>query len=249
MFDSVGRNIDDEALKRQAQSVGIATLIAGLVGGIAIVGTLYKVKEIVTAPVVDMEIVEAELPEAEDLVAPPPPPPPPPSGGAQDEEEDETTPTPEEMQDPQELKQEIKEEIKSDSKPAGVEGGVEGGVAGGVVGGVQGGVVGGVLGGQLGASGIKVVHHSQIDWKKEPAPTYPKAALGMGLGDQLCKTTITINTEGVPTDAKVDGCPPVFFEGTKSAVFAARAYPPKANGIKVPVQTVIVFRYTVPGSN
>jgi protein TonB len=247
MFDSVGRNIDDEALKRQAQSVGIATLLVGVIAGALFVKTLYTIKEMVAPTPVDAEIVEVELPEDPGLEAPPPPPPPPPSAGAQDESQDETTPSPDEMQDPQELKPEIKDEVKSDVKPAGVEGGVVGGVAGGVVGGVNGGVVGGVLGGQLGGDGVKVVHQSKIEWKKLVKPEYPKAALGLGLGDQSCKAIITLSAEGVPTKVTVDGCPQIFFDGTREALLSSRTYPYKDNGIKAAVQTVVLIKYVLPG--
>lgn len=248
MFDSVGRNIDDEALKRQAQSVGIATLLVSLISCAGIITTLYTVKEMVAPTPVDQEVVEVDLAEEDPgLVAPPPPPPPPPSAGAQEEEEEETTPTPDEMQDPQELKPEIKEEIKSDVKPAGVEGGVEGGVVGGVVGGVQGGVVGGVIGGQLGGDGVKVVHQSKIEWKKQDQPEQPKAAAGLGLGEQVCKAVITLSSDGVPTKVTVDKCPAIFHDGTREALMRWRAYPYKDNGIKVPVQFVVMVRYLAPG--
>jgi protein TonB len=249
MFDSVGRDLDDEALKRGAQSAGLLSLLAG--GGLAVffLAGLYVVQETELLPVLE-DMVMAEVLEEDNLEAPPPPPPPPPpaAADASTEEEEEETPTPDEMVEKvEELKQEVKEEMKSDAKPAGVVGGQEGGVAGGVVGGVQGGVVGGVVGGQLGGGAppkYKVVRQSEIEWKTQPMPAYPDAARGLGFGDTACKATIALTAEGLVEEVKVNAdCPKVFQGPLRDALTRWKAYPYRVDGNKVAVQFTGLFTF------
>ena len=47
MFDSVGRNLDDEAAKRSAQSALIVSLLGAAVGGSIVLAGLWTVKEVV----------------------------------------------------------------------------------------------------------------------------------------------------------------------------------------------------------
>jgi outer membrane biosynthesis protein TonB len=249
MFDSVGRDLDEEALARTAKSSLLTLLLGGSISAGFFAAGLFAVKEYV-APVIQEEIMELAQEEAEmEAPPPPPPPPPPPAAAAQEEEQDEEEePTPDEMTDEvKELKDEVKQEMKSDVKPAGVEGGVVGGVVGGQLGGVQGGVVGGVVGGQLGAPAggtpPKVVHHSEIEWKKRYDPVYPAQAKGLGLGEQACKVVIKIDEEGVPYDISIEGCPKVFHEETRNALMKWRAYPLKVGGQKIKIQSTILVKY------
>ncbi|HMV68133.1 MAG TPA: energy transducer TonB, partial [Myxococcota bacterium] len=175
--------------------------------------------------------------------------PPPAAAAADEEQEEQTDPEPDQMtEDVEELKEEVKQEMKSDVKPAGVEGGVEGGQVGGVVGGTLGGVEGGVIGGQLGDGGPppRVIHHSEVQWKKRIDPTYPMAAQGLGLGEQRCVTTVNFDPEGVPTKVEVDACPKVFHEAVREAMLKSRAYPFKVSGQKIATQTKIIFNFKDP---
>jgi hypothetical protein len=248
MFDSVGRDLDEEALARTAKSTFLTVLLGGSVAAGLTAAGMFMVKEYV-APVIQEQIVE--IAQAEDeLEAPPPPPPPPPppaAASAQEEEEEPDEETPDEMvEEIKDLKEEVKEEVKSDVKPAGVEGGQVGGVEGGVVGGVQGGVVGGVVGGVLGSTGgtpPKIIHHSEIEWKKKVDPIYPQQAKGLGLGEQTCKVIIKLDEEGVPYDLKIDGCPNNFHGETRDALMKWRSYPYKVGGTKLKVQSTILVKY------
>jgi outer membrane biosynthesis protein TonB len=249
MFDSIGRDLDEEATRRQAKAGAIALAISAFIGGLTVVAGMWVIREVVVDQLQE-DIVEIAMEDEVDMAAPPPPPPPPPPPAAADasEETEETEPTPDDMtEEVEELKEEVKQEMKSDVKPAGVEGGVEGGVVGGVVGGVQGGVVGGVIGGQLGGQPAKVIHHSEIQWKRKIEPVYPVAARGLGLGEQKCKVTLSIDEAGVPYDIKIDGCPKVFHESTSEGLLKWRAYPFKVNGQSIRVQSTILVNYREVG--
>lgn len=247
MFDNVGRDPDQEANKRRAAS--FALTLSLLAGGLAFVVTItaWTAVQVVPELMQDEDMVEVVMEDAEieDEAPPPPPPPPPPPAAAEEEEEEEeedVEETPDEMDETvEELKEEVKDEIKNANKPAGVEGGVEGGVAGGVVGGVIGGVEGGVIGGQLG--GVRVMHHSELEWKKRVQWDYPKAAQELNLGDQRCIAKVFLDEEGVPYDVKVEDCPKVFHSTTIEALMKWRAYPSKDGKERVKVQTTIGVNY------
>lgn len=249
MFDSVGRNLDDEAAKRSAQSAVIMAIAVSCTAGVVVLAGMWTVREIIRDELEDLDIVQVEILEEdmEDLEAPPPPPPPPPppSGPEPDDEEDDEEEEPDELDDQvQDLEEKVEDKIKDADKPKGVEGGVEGGQEGGVIGGVIGGVEGGVLGGKLGGTGgAKVVHHSQVEVKKRVDPRYPPAARGLGLSTQRCIATVEIDTQGVPTRVNVDSCPKVFHPSTEEALLKWRWYPYKIDGERVDVSTKIAVVY------
>ena len=249
MFDNIGKDTDQDANKRRAQSFFLSLLVIGSGVGVSVYLS-YRVAEVVLEPIFDEEMVEGIIEDAEvDDAAPPPPPPPPPPPAAADasEEEEEEDPDPEEIPDDvKTLDKPVDDEMKNDKKPAGVEGGVEGGVAGGVVGGVIGGVEGGVVGGQLGGgSGPKVFHHSELEVKKRVQPEYPETARSMNLGDQRCMAKVFIDEEGVPYEVIVEKCPNVFHPATKEAILKWRWYPPKDGKNKVKAQTTIGVTYVM----
>lgn len=250
MFDSVGRNLDEDANKRSAKAAFLIAILVGTTAAGVVLAGLWTVREIVLEQL-DQEPVAVlmEEPMAEEELLPPPPPPPPPSSGPEEEEDDEDAEEePDELDEVQELEEKIVEEpVKSADKPKGVEGGVEGGQEGGVVGGVLGGVEGGVLGGSLAGGGPKVVHHSQVEVKRRIEPTYPMAARGMGLGEQRCIVQVEIDETGVPAKVSVDKCPKVFHAGTEEAMLKWRWYPYKIEGEKLRVSTKIAVVYRENG--
>ena len=231
MFDSIGRDLDEEATKRSAVSFGIT------VGGLSVVvfgfmaASYFVVKQVAPELLMTDEMVEVML-EEEALEAPPPPPPPPSSAPEEEEEEE-----PDEMvEEVQELEEKIEEEIKAKKEPAGPKGGVEGGV----IGGVEGGVVGGRLGGP------KMFHHSQLTVKKKVQPIYPSAAETLSLGDQRCQARVFIDETGRVYDVRVDKCPKVFHTSTQSALMQWRYYPPKSGKDKVKAQILIGVTFKKP---
>lgn len=231
MFDNIGKDLDEEAGRRQAISLFATFSGLGTWVGLAVLAGTWAVKEIV-APTPDAELVtlvEEEM--APDL--PPPPPPPPPAAAVPDNPDEEQTDEPDELVDEvQELKDQVDEGIKSDVKPAGVVGGVEGGVVGGVVGGVLGGT-----------GGVKVFHNSELVIKKKVTPEYPEAAKSLNLGDQRCLVTVRIDEEGVPYEASVDGCPKVFHDAAREGILKWRWYPAKDGKNRVKAQTTIAVMY------
>jgi protein TonB len=120
---------------------------------------------------------------------------------------------------------------------------VEGGVEGGVVGGVVGGVIGGQLGGQLGGTGTKSVHWSQVQARTRVMPDYPEAASLLGLGEEKCTATISIDEKGKPTEVTVDGCSAEVHEETRCAALQWRYYPYKEGGKAQPASFKLAIAY------
>lgn len=255
MFDTVGQNIDDEALARQAKASLIAMVLTALVAGTVVAVGLWTVREVVLEKVIEDDLFEVALGDLDDELdmeapPPPPPPPPPPASAAPDDDEDDdddddAEPDVDEMvEEVKDLKEEVKDEVKSEKRVKGDPDGVVGGVEGGVKGGVIGGVEGGVLGGQLGGGRPKMVHHSTLKAKRRPTPVYPQSAMGKKLGDQACIVTVQIDEKGVPYDARVDnpqGCHEDFHEAATGGILKWRWYPPPEN-VRVTTRIRVTFK-------
>ena len=248
MFDTVGRELDEGAVKRQAVSALATFALIGSSVVIVLLYSAYRVVESVVMPQADQEMVEVELvdPAMED--EPPPPPPPPPSSGAQIEEEkteDEVKPQVEEPVDEiKQLDEKVEEKVQNDVAPVGAAGGVEGGVEGGVAGGVVGGQVGGTGTNLLGS--IRTFHHSDLQIKRRVDPVYPDAALDMNLGEQLCRVRVVIDESGVPTQVIAENCPKVFQASAEQALMKWRWYAAKAGSQKVSAQFLLNIKYVPP---
>ena len=252
MFDSVGRDLDEEALQRSAKSAGLVAFLTALGGGALFLSTLFVLEQAEILPPLE-EMILTEVVEEDELAAPPPPPPPPPpaAADASTEEEDTEEPEPDDMvEDVQELKDEVKDEMKSDAKPAGVVGGVAGGVAGGVVGGVQGGIVGGVIGGTGTAPATSVakppVKFEDVRWKYQPQPPYPEAARGLGLGEPYCNVKISLNEKGRVDEVKIiedSACSKVFHLSLRETVQQWKAAPMMVAGVPTAYETKFRFKY------
>jgi protein TonB len=228
LFDSVGRDLDENATKRSLLSLVIT--LAGLGTGMGgFIATSYLLVKEVAPELLGLEDISmVEILEEDLMDAPPPPPPPPPSSGPEEEEEDVEEPD-EMVEEIKELEEKVETEVKNKAAPTPVPGGVEGGV----IGGVEGGVIGGTLG------GARVFHHSELDVKKRVQPVYPEAAKAMNLGDQRCKVRIFIDETGRPYDVRVEGCPKVFHSAARNAFMKWRWYPPKSGREKVKAQILI----------
>jgi protein TonB len=249
MFDNVGKDLDEEATKRNAASVVMAAALIGGVIAASLVITAIKVTEaVMDASMDDGDMIEIVMddPSLDEAPPPPPPPPPPPAASSEpedEEEEDEEDPqdNPDEMTDDvAELEEDVEDKVRDD-KTKGQVGGVEGGVEGGVVGGVVGGVIGGELGGVLG--GVRTFHHSEVEVKRRVQPDYPSAAESMNLGDVSCRVRVFIDETGVPYNVKIEACPKVFHDTTQQALLKWRWYPAKVDGSKVKAQFLLVVNY------
>jgi outer membrane biosynthesis protein TonB len=253
LFDSVGKNLDEDAGKRTAASIGLTLVMLTVVGSAVFVYGLYKAVEVIAPELIeDLEMIELALDDEalDEEAPPPPPPPPPPAADAADEEEEEDeeedeTPQPDEMQEEvADLDKQIDDKLKDADKPKGAVGGVIGGVEGGVVGGKIGGVIGGDLNGRLG--GAKVFHHSEVKPKVRTMPAYPAAAKTMNLGDVSCKVRIFIDEAGKPYDVVFEACPKVFHGSANDAIFKWRWYPARdENNAKVRAQFLLNIKYTL----
>ncbi len=244
MFDNVGRDLDEEAGKRQAQSLLVSLLGMGAVIGFAVGLTAYTAADLVMEPVDDGEmapVVVALEPDAAPELPNLPPPPPPPAASKADVEPD-VEPDPDSA--PDELKEPLDEVIRDAAQPPGVDGGVDGGDPDGEKGGKQGGQVGGT-GDDLGGSAPQTFHHSDLETKRRVQPVYPKAAKSMNLGQQRCKARVKIDASGAPYDVVVEDCPVVFHAPTREALLRWRWYAPRDGRQKVSAQTVLSITYTL----
>jgi protein TonB len=255
MFDSVGRDLDEEALQRSAKSAGLVAFLTAWGSAALFVSTLFVLEQAEILPAPD-DMILTEVAEEDELAPPPPPPPPPPpaAADASTEEEDTEEPEPDDMvEEVKDLKDEVKDEMKSDAKPAGEVGGVEGGVAGGVVGGVQGGIVGGEVGstGKPPPPPEPVVARPEVKmddvvWTYQPTPPYPEAARGLGLSDPNCSVKISLNDKGLVDDVKIveaASCPKVFHLSLRETLASWKAKPMKVGGVAAAFQTKFLFKY------
>ncbi len=249
MFETIGRDVDDEAGKRRAQSVLLSLLGLGAVVGFIVGITAYTAVELVTsaAPDGDMPPVvvwvgPAAAPDLPDL-----PPPPPAAAKAEVEPEDDLEPDPLVDPDaaPTELQEPPDDTVRSASRPDGQDGGVDGGDPEGELGGTPGGVTDGT-GDRLGPSGgPRVFHHTELETSRRVQPVYPKNARAMNLGEQRCKARVQIDATGRPYDVVVEDCPAVFHASTKEALLKWRWYAPRDGRRKVAAQTVIAITYSL----
>lgn len=248
MFDTIGRDLDEEANKRRAQSLLLSLVGLGAVVGFVVGVTAYTAAELVADTTQDTEMVPLVLADPEvELDGPNLPPPPPPSAAkAEVEPEDDVEPEPEPDPDsaPVELKEPVEAPMRSAARPAGMDGGVDGGDPNGEPGGIPGGVDGGT-GDRPGDGGEpRTFHHRELETRRRVQPVYPKGAQTLNLGEQRCKARVRISAEGVPTDIVVEDCPSVFHGPTREALLQWRWYPPRDGKRKVEAQTVIAITYT-----
>jgi hypothetical protein len=248
MFDTIGRDLDDEANKRRAQSLLLSLLGMGAVMGFAVGITAYTAVELVTELDADTDMVPVVLAEpdaAPDLPTLPPPPPPPAAAKAEVEPDDQVEPEPDPDTTPTELQEPPDDIVRSEARPDGEDGGVDGGDLDGELGGIPGGEKGGT-GDRLGTSGgPKVFHHQELQTRSRVQPVYPKAARSMNLGEQRCKARVQIDATGRPYDVVVEDCPAVFHAPTKEALLKWRWYAPRDGRRKVAAQTVIAITYAL----
>lgn len=243
MFDSVGRNIDAEAGKRQLTALVLTLVVAGsVVGGGFLYAAWMATRYIIDQIQDDSDMVEVvmEDPGMDDALPPPPPPPPPPAASTPEPDDEDVQQNPDEMsEDIKQLDEKVEDKVKNDK--GGQEGGQEGGVVGGVEGGVVGGVVGGVIGGQLG--GVRVFHHSEVKVKRRVQPRYPDAAQDLHLGAVICRVNVFIDEKGVPYDIEPQNCPKVFHQEVKDALYKWRWYPAKVERKAVKGQFLMAIKF------
>jgi hypothetical protein len=247
VFDSVGRDLDQEAARRQLIAAPLTFLAFGSAIGlyalsVAIRVWLWGVHALIELPTdEEMNAVELEDPTVEEE-APPPPPPPLASGVEEEEEEEEEDPpdADEPVEDVKPLDEKIDETMKNDAV-AGSEKGVEGGEEGGHEEGVAGGVAGGVPGGT--GTGVRTLHHLDVSKKKDVPLEYPQTAKDLNMGDIDCRVTIFIDEDGVPYNVAFPACPAVFHDSARKTILQWRYWPAKVDGRKTKAQFVLKIEY------
>ncbi len=244
MFDNIGKDLDEQANRRRAESLLYTTLIIGTAVGIFMYLTARVAVELVEN-FDELGMIELEMADEEIDAAAPPPPPPPPLGEESDDEEETELEPDEVVEEVQELREIVEKPIVKAAGPKGEEGGHELGV----VGGKKGGTIGGDPNspcepGDPRCTGLgRMVSYKDVKVKNMVQPTYPSAARSMNLGDQRCRVTVAIDAKGEPNSVKVRGCPEVFHEEVKRAMFKSRWWPYKSGGSKQPAQFTILITF------
>jgi len=243
MFDNIGKDLDEGANRRRAESFLYTAFIVGAVAGILIYISRPAIEKAIDA-LDDLEMVQIEMDEEAIDDAAPPPPPPPPAGSEDAEELDEPEPD-EVVEQVTELKEIVEKPIVKAKGPKGEEGGHELGV----VGGKKGGTVGGDPNspcepGDPRCTGLgRMVSYKDVKVKNMVQPTYPTKARSMNLGDQRCRVTVSIDTKGKPEDVRVRGCPEIFHDEVKRAMFKSSWWPYKSGGSKLAAQFTILITF------
>lgn len=235
MFESIGRDPDHDAGRRQrlAASLGLGSLAlgAGLVVGL--------LAWLATPPVVAREVLVERFPEAEpDGPEEQPPAPPAPAPAA-----------PRGTLKPSDLDPDAPVATPRPVSPAGGGGdspNAEG--TGRCTGPGCGPSTGG--GGQGGApdgegTGAGREPHDPPVLRRMVDPVYPKAARQADLGDQRCLARVKIDERGVPYDVAVEVCPLAFHEATRAAILTWRWEPARRGKERVASQVTVGVTYRV----
>ncbi|MEO0600313.1 MAG: hypothetical protein AAF211_02700, partial [Myxococcota bacterium] len=176
MFDNIGKDLDEQANRRRAESVLYTTLIVGTAFGIFMYLTARVAVELVDT-FDDLDMVQIEMADDELDDAAPPPPPPPPAGDAEDEDVEEPEPD-SVVEEVQELREIVEKPIVKAAGPKGVKGGHELGVEGGKVGGTVGGDPNSPCEpGDPRCTGLgRMVSYKDVKVKNMVQPVYPNSA-------------------------------------------------------------------------
>jgi outer membrane biosynthesis protein TonB len=233
MFDTIGRTIDPEAGRRRTASAGVLGLLGVTVAALAALGASHASRAALALDEDAMELVQIELAEPESADEAPPPPPPPPAGPEADESDEPTVDEADEMVDAVAELDEKPDTTIRQTAGGGSADGVEGGEPGGVPGGT------GVAGGGFGE-----VRSSQIQWRSQVEPHYPREAEAMDLGEQRCRVRMHIDDRGVPEKIEFLSCPPVFHAETTDALMRWRAVPFRVGSerTKATFQLTVLYR-------
>jgi hypothetical protein len=244
MFDTIGRDVDEQATKRRALSLMMTLALAaagvGFIVGVGVYGAAELVFDEVDEPMFEVALADDE-PALPDLPGLPPPP-----AAAGVDRADAPEPTPDEPTDRVAPLQEPEAALRDQAPAVGQPDGVDGGDREGEPGGRPGGAPGGDGDGDGDGVGrnIKTFHHSELRARRRVDPSYPEPAKGLGLGEQRCKTIVHIDPDGVPSRVEVEGCPEVFHAETRAALLRWRWAPPRdgQRSVSAVTRVTIVYR-------
>ena len=242
MFESIGRDTDEEAKRRRRLALLIQFSSIGLGATVAMVFAILTADEISKALEPDdgpmAQLIELEEPRLEEPPAAPKlirgdPKAPEPVPTNPDEPPEDPAPLPPVQERPIPEQAQGYGSLEGDPRgsPNGDPRGTGTGDAPGCVG------CSGTPGG-----GVLTLHHSEVEVKRKVEPHYP---LGLrDLGPQRCVATLRIDTEGRPTEVTVEACEAGFHEGTVAALMRWRFKPVTlSDGTVVPAQFRIAVSY------
>lgn len=241
MFDTVGREIDPELRRRQGVLVGWTALVALVAAGVGVrLATSVVVREPESPPELPDVMVELALDPTPTAPAAPAAP-----KLAQGDPTSTATPTLPDPEHPPALVPDPPTEERASTPPSGTpEGDPNGDPEGDVEGDPRGQRGGrGAGSGSGDGGGIKAIAQSQLEWKRQPSPDFPRAALGLGLGSQRCVVKLRLDVDGVPVDVRPVDCLPAFGAAAVEALSGWRAYPMRLGGERIPVQTTVVIHF------
>lgn len=237
MFQTVGREVDEEAGRRRALAFVLVMFLALCTGAVAVVAGTLTVARVVEEALPDVPMVEVV--ETEPKIEPPGAPRAPAAPRAASVAS--VAPIPPLPTDPAPLKDTIPQ-IQS-VVPTGPEG------PPGPLAGPPGACTAADCGGSgtatsgSGHGGPVQFHWRELTVRRQVAPIYPDAAKDMNLGDVSCKVRMFIDEAGRPTDLKFEACPLPFQESARTAVMKWRWDPARLGDDAVPAQFVLKIEY------
>lgn len=245
MFDGVGRNRDEEATKRSAQSL-VATTLLGFVGtcvaGAVIVAT--AVPPVDSSAVEDYSdvvefVIQQQEPEALQLPAPPRA-----IKRAAPDIETEVAPVEPDVEREITPLTEVVDPVVAEAGGGSPDGDIDGDPTSTHVGTPGTGTTdcGEDCGGPP-TGGPMAIHWTEVQAKRRVAPEYPDQARDMDLGEVSCKVLMTIDERGRTTGVQMKSCPAVFHKSAEQALMKWTFYPAKAGGKSVPAQFLLSIRY------
>lgn len=259
MFDSIGKDLDDAALKRSATSAAINTALIGLAVAATVAAGWWTVAvpraRAPEATQVELVLLEQAGNGDEALVAPAPPGSADGSGDASQAKAPEAPtaqpPSDEAEPEPTALPADVPTISVAASAPEAAI--PQRGLADGIT-----GLLGRATstraltapleapaGTDAGSSHGVATSESRPDmrWRRTNEPDWPAFAKGYAVGaEERCFAHVVLDPIGEPTAVDVTGCPRLFAEETRRALQTWRAWPPEGAPIQRATDVIVRFR-------
>lgn len=212
MFESIGRNQDQEAHRRRLKAMGITGSIAAIGFAVGYIltpppQTPLSLPDPDPGPIVCLDCQEPLQPQEE--------PPEAPVYGKRGGGDADPVPD-DEMHERITYREPSSSKVVSQADPAGT--GEGEGPGTGNDGTTLGGCTGDDCGSGRGGDGAIDVHHTKLEARSQPQPEYPQEARRRRLGEARCKASLKIDRQGKVYDVRVSDCDPLFQRATRQAL-------------------------------